>query len=960
MAAAAAAPAAAAGGAGSAAAAAAGGGMGSSPNSRDTQASFAAAMSAALRSAGSSSGSAAGAAAAAAALPLGQLNYPGAAASASAASSGSGAAAAAAAARPPFDDFLSRAFASARGSGGGDGRLDDAEQARALIAALAADPALSGATSAAAAGAGGNGGDDDSEDDNDDSNDHNSGDEAPRRDERREERGNNNNNANNRNNARDDDDDDDDDDDSADNAAAAEGGGAPLRRSMRIRSARSRAARNPPARNPPAARRRRRRRRDSSDEDEDDDEDLPAIENLPEPPAANPRRRVAAMAARAAAAAARANNNDSNASVDISDDDDVTFLPGPVPVFRLKKGKTGGESGKESLMYSSGKRRMSDHYGKPKFGQYDDSEDENDHSDDESVDIDLLLHSSDAFAEPSSALWRSYPRQDSDESGDDDNDNNGRVNIPISWLRSGFKLSKCGNGLAVAAPSDDEWERNRRTRSPVQRDGPLQDVRGLFPYNCKGVSALLSIVTALIYSGASIQGGMMVSCDANRIPFDELTLDQRKREFDPRLVDALASLIFVAAQAGSRRCGQKLVSYEKQWARRKKRGPVSLEEEGIYTSKRLALQRRMGVCHVCWWEEEANATIFPESRDDPNDVRFKTSFTSIHDLKSYVKTHLRSFKEPGGCALLLETILRCHGPCAPEVGLQYLLKCRCGESLKHIEKCAKNKKNTTMLMPEEHNCMSTELLSLLLTGEVHSTYEDWSADMFGIGLLRMGNMNSVPVNNRLIRPVKPIWICMGDLGFSTLFLNMKGFTGSTNSLDDPGKVFQLAHWNCWSGERTWFQVISSMHDEEPYRLGRQQSRTVVISDSEHESRTVTESISARLRLEHKRDAAMPCRDDGMVARASVDPDLQPITERELQSVSFHPEDEKYYPGQYRRWRFHFDFFQLNNSGWTPFYRLLRRQRLIVEMKLAPRICGIVRSRWPLATLSHFSEKLPQP
>ena len=132
-----------------------------------------------------------------------------------------------------------------------------------------------------------------------------------------------------------------------------------------------------------------------------------------------------------------------------------------------------------------------------------DEENEQNSEDDESVDIELLLHNSNDFSEPPSTLWGSYPRHSSEDSdGSDDADSNAavndrRVNIPISWLRSGFMLSKCGNGLAVLAPSDDEWgltHRRRLSNCSMLRDGPLKGVRGLFPYNCKGVSAMLSII----------------------------------------------------------------------------------------------------------------------------------------------------------------------------------------------------------------------------------------------------------------------------------------------------------------------------------------------------------------------------------------------------------------------------------------------------------------------------------
>ena len=104
---------------------------------------------------------------------------------------------------------------------------------------------------------------------------------------------------------------------------------------------------------------------------------------------------------------------------------------------------------------------------------------------------------------------------------------------------------------------------------------------------------------------------------------------------------------------------------------------------------------------------------------------------------------------------------------------------------------------------------------------------------------------------------------------------------------------------------------------------------------------------------------MPWKQHG-IFNAIVNPDLKPITDEELNSVSSHPEDEKYYPKQYRRWRFHFGNAEMSSGvavddeGWIPFYRLHGRQRLIVEMKLAPKICGIVRSRWPMATVRDFT------
>lgn len=779
----------------------------------------------------------------------------------------------------------------------------------------------------AAAGAGGG---DDSSDDDDDDNHSNSSDNGRQGDD-----SNSSDNNNNRNNARDDDADNDNE--------------APLRRSMRLRSQRNVPPRRPNLR----AERLAAQRRLDDDTSDSEEVDLGAPDNPP-------RERNPAERLRARLAAVAVNNNNVNEVDDISDDENNAFVPGPEPV--LLRIESGNEV-RKFLTRTTGKRKepsgrqsKKEHYG---LGS-----DSDDCSlglyEDEPIEVDLWLHKSTEFAEPSRELWGTYPRhsEDSDDS-DDDSVSNDEVHFPISFLRSGFKLSKCGNGLAVSAPSDEEWDRTRRTNnSSVLRDGRLKGIRGLFPYNCKGVSALLSLVTGLLYSGASVQGGISVTCDAAQEPFDSLSLEQRKRQFDPRLTDALTALIFVAAQAGSRRCGETLQKYDKHWACRRKRGNVTLEDEDTYTNKRLELQRRAHLAQLCWWETDAdNVTILPQGKN-PKNVKFKTSFTTIHNIKSYVKTHLKSFKEPGGLALLLETILRCHGPTM--TCPQKMLNCQCSAALKQLEKNVKNKNSDVAAKFEEHDCMSVQLLSLLLTGEIHNNYENWSADMLGLGIMRKNKDNSPPLGGRLLRPIKPVWMCIGELGYSTLFLDTKNFIGSTNSLENPGKSFILSHWNVWSGERAGFRVITSMHDG-GLNQNKQLSLGVIpddIDSDDDEGRTVKDSISTHLFLEHKRDAVLP----------QVDPDLKPITDEELASVSFHPEDKKYYPKQYRRWRFHFGdgsstamtsslsvTLAANEDGWVPFFRLQGRQRLIVEMKLAPRICGIIRSRWPLATVRDMAK-----
>jgi hypothetical protein len=238
--------------------------------------------------------------------------------------------------------------------------------------------------------------------------------------------------------------------------------------------------------------------------------------------------------------------------------------------------------------------------------------------------------------------------------------------------------------------------------------------------------------------------------------------------------------------------------------------------------------------------------------------------------------------------------------------------------------------------------MTPQLLSLLLTGEARSSYQNWSGDTFGIGLLRMNNNDDTP-NNQMLRPLKQIWLCQGDTGYSTLFLQKKNLIGKEDSLDQPGKGFQLAHWNCWSAELSTMQVISTLLEAESIS-------NTVSEDSEDEGKRVLDSISARIRKEHKRNLASSTN--------GSDEGSSPITAEELKSIKSHPDDEKYYPGQYRRWRFHFGSTGSESvipvDAWIPFYRLRGRQRMSIEMKFAPRIVALVRSRWPMATVRDFS------
>jgi hypothetical protein len=102
-----------------------------------------------------------------------------------------------------------------------------------------------------------------------------------------------------------------------------------------------------------------------------------------------------------------------------------------------------------------------------------------------------------------------------------------------------------------------------------------------------------------------------------------------------------------------------------------------------------------------------------------------------------------------------------------------------------------------------------------------------------------------------------------------------------------------------------------------------------------------------------------------------------ITEKELERATPNPDDERFYPGNYRTWRFDMGEndeedgddddsravgdIKMLPQRWVPYHRLDARCKLVVEMKLGPKIKRILWTRWPGATIEKFTpaeESLP--
>lgn len=264
-------------------------------------------------------------------------------------------------------------------------------------------------------------------------------------------------------------------------------------------------------------------------------------------------------------------------------------------------------------------------------------------------------------------------------------------------------------------------------------------------------------------------------------------------------------------------------------------------------------------------------------------------------------------------------------------------------------------------LPQGHECTSTELLSLLLTGKVHTDMVSWNADNLGIGLLSVNDMAEEEgcISSHLKLPPKPIWLVRGDVCYSTLWNNnMNVGRRSHSSLDDDDESnsLLLTHWNCWYNvpNKTEMRVVPSTKGELniPPIVPKELPSSSATSTLRGPNSTINSKINKGK--------------------------YHPITTKEIDKTEIHTEDEQYYPDNFRRWRFRFNY---NSSGdindseqhdeevqqqsqklpaWVTYYRLDRRQREIVERKLSPRINLAIWSKWPDATVDSVETRIYVP
>ena len=538
---------------------------------------------------------------------------------------------------------------------------------------------------------------------------------------------------------------------------------------------------------------------------------------------------------------------------------------------------------------------------------------------------------------------------DDDDVEDDDGLQGGKnVSIPETWLNAGFHMSTCGTGLIIKGPRDEDlsllqWSQQQidhrgRSRNPV---APL--------LLCHGITALLSIVTAMIHTGASVQG-TIVDCTSARKPFAYLSENERTQEFESRLVDALTSLIHVALKGSIDRKKRLL---EKDKASNKCHSDRDRK-------KKQMILRKLRLCPTCHWNDDASGEPkVPTGKNAGKLVRLKTSFTSVCDLRSYVLSNMRYFTARGGCALFLETIVTIHGSGSisrmirksqhaagfPKNEFTRITSCCCHQQ--HSQTAGSNVSQDVLDTPLVANpCMSVELLSLLLTGTVHSKLSGWSTGALGFGLLSNA---SDKVGSYLARPEQPVWIVREDNFYSVMYLDRSKCTDiSISNVDKPGNSFFLVKWNGWFGSeiQSGMRVITA----------RQSWSPPIIVKTQHPLETkksVLESIVKRRRIKAFNSVVSSDEQDD-------ESHTNTIMKKEMDQIKAHPDDEKYYPGAFKRWRYHvidpvtLDEAQKLSVNWTPFYKLTVHQQHVVEAKLASNFAQILWTRWPNASFDRFT------
>jgi hypothetical protein len=580
--------------------------------------------------------------------------------------------------------------------------------------------------------------------------------------------------------------------------------------------------------------------------------------------------------------------------------------------------------------------------------------------------------------------------EDEIESVDALEDDSQGLGIPYTWLNEGFHLSECGTGLVVQIPKADDisflaW---RQRNMGTQRNALPP------PIHCMGITSILSLVTSLLYTGATIQGDV-VTCTSAQKPWSDLTSEERKNEFDDRLTDALSALVFIAAKTSQKRKRRAL----RQLQNRMTASPKKPSAEDI--DKEKTMIARLNLVPTCIWEENLATALVPRTSDGPAfcHVRIKTSLTNIKDIKLYVLSTIRAFTSKGGIALLLETLVRIHGIQAlnrqmstyhkyqiarhspttvlsqtdqeksPGTGNHCnLIRCTCEERQKEAfagKPLPSNIRNDPsrlilQLTPPGNDCVFDGLLCLLLCGEIKRCWNDFVPQGLGVGLLTGISLADTGIETSLwlSRPERPVWMLKGPTCYSALFIEEgKDFNVKTVAkVDKAQSSIQICHWSSWYGQthKSELRIVTGPSEQSSSKVQQQLSKV----ESQLELKL---PISDRVVLERswRRLICAVSKEQHLFVQTRISKDF--VGTAEINRLKIHPEDEKLYPNKRQMWRFDMgeDMGKTLDEKpraqrWTPYHRLNEREKRIVELKLGPKINQILWTRWPASTIDSFT------
>jgi hypothetical protein len=647
--------------------------------------------------------------------------------------------------------------------------------------------------------------------------------------------------------------------------------------------------------------------------------------------------------------------------------------------------------------------------------------DDDDDDDDDDMDDDSTYISEDDWCtsnstgintpqDPSKILWgrnlNNNPTGSNPAPNHDDTSNNNAApgaeaatpSIPRTWMFAGFQMAEDGGGLTLKPPSEDELL-DQLYQQHHQNVGGKK-----LPFHCKSLTIILSIVQAIMLTGATVQVNT-VDCTSLQTSFAELSQDQRIQQFNRRLEDAIVALLFVAIQASTSR-KQRIIQNHQNQKRYRAGSKTSKKDNRINQDFELmqhqSMTRRLRLCPTCQWSEDSVTTEGSQANRN-NPIQVITTLTHRSDLRYYVKSNLKKFQSSRGCALLLETIIRIHGQGTVD---QMIRKSRrkCGLSMDHFNSliscsCHADPSKTSMTSNLNRNgaerscttdddndeekeedtyndvdvvdsapfhrqeCASIELMSLLICGEVHSTFHGWSSGSLGFGILS----KLEDISDDLTKPFKPVWILRGDLVHSLAWVPTEKLPIHFD-IDQPGANFPVSHWN------PWYEPI--LPKKSNFRIHIQRTQLTP---------PTTISPSTTMSQQHKAVPGMVVQNKSSIVEkneSKTNATQMPITIQRNPNksrhcnifVEQHPDDPRFYPDMYHRWRFQFhDKLENSNksltttttttneddpirlSVWNFYSSLTSQERDIVDSKWAHPLHSILKSRWPKCTIDTLED-----